>query len=129
MMPCRLCGRDCHTATGVHPCCERLIADGALDCPACQQSDAIEWRTPRDPQPVDDQPAQPRVPTRLDIFTPSGEYGPLAGATCICPPDCTRNSFGDGPRTCKPGCVVCRMFAGRRYDPGLFGKPPAKAER
>lgn len=45
------------------------------------------------------------------------EQDAMEGKVCICPPDCTKDRWGDGARRCDPECVPCRIMRGRVYEP------------
>lgn len=56
------------------------------------------------------------VVTPAEIYQ---EWAQLAGMRCTCPPDCTGERWGNGPRRCDAACEPCRFMAGREYH-----KPP-----
>jgi hypothetical protein len=40
------------------------------------------------------------------------EY-PLAGLRCVCPPGCSGERWGSGPRDCDPDCEPCKRQRGQ----------------
>jgi hypothetical protein len=45
----------------------------------------------------------------------SSPWDALRGMVCTCPPDCTGDRWGNGPRDCDPKCRPCTIMRGAPY--------------